>query len=143
MLGKKLSTKAESLKNVTLFADLNNKQLEAVAQLADEIPMQSGAVLAKQGGLGEEFILILNGTARVEKDDQEVRKLSAGDYFGEIAMIDGGARTASVIAESDVELLVIHVQAFNKLLDQVPELAKSMLHSLCAYIRNAESHSIH
>ena len=139
MFGKKLSSKADSLKSVKLFENLNDKQLEAIAQLADEVPMTAGTVLAKEGSLGEEFIFILNGTTRVEKDGVEIRKLSSGDYFGEIALLDGGARTASVVAESDVELLVIHVQGFNKLLDNVPELARNMLQALCSYIRSAES----
>jgi CRP-like cAMP-binding protein len=138
IFGKKLSSKAESLKSVKLFADLEDDQLEMLAQNADEVPMDSGTDLAKEGSHGEEFIFILDGTAKVEKSGEVLRELKAGDYFGEISLLDGGLRTASVTATSDVNLLVIQRRAFNNVLENIPQLSKSMLRALCEYVRSAE-----
>lgn len=143
IFGKKLSSKAKSLKSVRLFADLDHDQLETLAQNADEIPMDSGTVLAKEGSQGLEFIFILKGTAKVEKKREFVRELGAGDYFGEISLLDGGVRTATVTATSDVDLLVIQIRSFNNVLDKIPQLSRSMLRALCGYLRDAEDpHSL-
>jgi len=131
------SQKANVLKKVPLFADLNNAQLGEIAKHADEAHVKSGTVLTHQGKPGLEFVFILEGEARVEKEGQVINHMTAGDFFGEISLIDGSPRTASVITDTDSELLVIHKRSFDHLLDTVPELAKAMLRGLCQFLRRA------
>lgn len=135
---KRSSHKVDVLKNVPLFGALDDRHLELVAQQTEEVFMKAGTVLAQQGKSAQEFILILGGTARVEKDGKAIATLSEGDYFGEISLIDGGPRTATVIAETEMKLLLLHVQAFNQLLMTVPEISRSLLIALCRYLRKAE-----
>jgi len=102
------------------------------------VSIKAGKVLAKQGTIGLEFIFIVEGKAKVEKNGKVIRRLSADDYFGEISLIDGEPRTATVIAETDGTLLLVHKRSFNHLLDTIPGLQEKMLISLCKYLRRAE-----
>lgn len=87
-------------------------------------------------------MLIVDGRARVEKDGKVISRLAPGDYFGEVSLIDGGPRIATVIAETKLSLLVVHKRSFDHLLDTVPGLQKKILVSLCKYLRQAEHISI-
>jgi CRP-like cAMP-binding protein len=100
--------------------------------------MRAGDVLAQKGKLGWEFIFIVKGKAQVKKGRKVINHLASGDFFGEISLIDGEPRTATVIAESDGTLLVIHSRSFKYVLDKAPGLQKKMLVSLCRYLRLAE-----
>lgn len=138
MLLRRRSQKIDFLKKVPLFSNLSKSHLNAVAKIADQVTMNAGDVLARQGKLGGEFILIVEGKAQVEKDGEVIRHLSANDFFGEISLIDAGFRTATVTAETVMTLLVVHKVYFMHLLDTVPGLQKKMLFSLCKYLRTAE-----
>jgi CRP-like cAMP-binding protein len=100
--------------------------------------VETGKVLAQQGKTGWEFIFIVDGKARIEKDGKVIRQLSGGDFFGEIALIDGKLRTATVTAETDMTALVVHKPSFDHLLNTIPGLQKKILISLCDYLRRAE-----
>ncbi len=100
--------------------------------------MEAGKVLVQQGKTGREFIFIVEGKARVEKDGKVMRQVSKGDFFGEVALIDGESRTATVIAETDMTLLIVHKPSFDHLLDAIPGLQRKILISLCQYLRRAE-----
>lgn len=130
--------KAEPLRKVPLFKDLSRQQLELVAQNADEVRSRPGDVLVRQGHLGHEFILIVEGRARVERDGEVINHLQAGDYLGEIALIDGKPRSATVIVEEPSVLLAVQSRSFNLLLDQVPSLQRQLLITLCGRLRNCE-----
>ncbi len=138
MLLRHNSQKIDFLKKVPLFSNLSQRHLGEIAKHADQARVETGKVLAQQGRTGWEFIFIVEGKARVEKDGKVIRQLSGGNFFGEIAMIDGEPRTATVIAESDMTLLVVHKTSFNHLLDTIPGLQKKILISLCEYLRKAE-----
>jgi CRP-like cAMP-binding protein len=138
MLLRHNSQKIDFLKKVPLFSNLSQRHLGEIAKHADQVRVETGKVLAQQGKTGWEFIFIVEGKARVEKDGKVIRQLSGGNFFGEIAMIDGEPRTATVIAESDMTLLVVHKTSFNHLLDTIPGLQKKILISLCEYLRKAE-----
>ena len=138
MLLRRRSQKAELLKQVPLFSDLSKRHLNEIAKHADEAKMREGTVFAKQGRIGTEFVFIVDGKAQVEKDGKAIRRISAGDFFGEISMIDGKPRTATVTAETDGTLLVVNSRSFNHLLDTTPGLQKKVMVSLCKYLRRAE-----
>ena len=135
MLLRRRSEKAEALKKVPLFSTLNGRQLDLIAKEADEVTVQANATLARQGQLGREFLLILEGAARVERDGMELARLHPGDCFGEMSLIDGKPRIASVIAEEPVTLLVVNSRSFALLLDDVPTLRKKILITLCERLR--------
>jgi CRP-like cAMP-binding protein len=102
------------------------------------VQVERGRVLAKEGRIGWDFILVVDGKARVEKNGKLIRQLSGGDFFGEISLIDREPRTATVIAETDMSLLIVHKTSFDLLLDAIPGLQKKMLVSLCKYLRRDE-----
>jgi CRP-like cAMP-binding protein len=137
LLGR--SYKRDLLKSVPLFKDLSKRNLDEVAKYADEVRKKQGTVLAQQGSRGLEFIFIIEGEARVERDGKAINRLSANDFFGEISLIDQRPRMATVIADSDVRLLVVHARSFRQLLDTVPGLAYKIMVGLCKYLREAEA----
>ena len=138
MLLRRGSQKMELLKKVPMFSNLSQRHLREIGKYADQMKVEAGRVLAQQEKKGWEFIFIVDGNARVEKDGKVIRQLSEGDFFGEISLIDGEPRTATVTAETDMTLLVVHKSSFDHLLDTIPGLLRKILISLCSYIRRAE-----
>ena len=138
MLLRRSSQKMDLLKKVPMFSDLSQGHLREISKHADQLSAKTGNVLAEQGKIGWEFIFIVDGKARVERNGRVIRQLSEGDFLGEISLIDGEPRTATVIAETDMILLVVHKTSFDHLLDKVPGLQRKILISLCSYIRRAE-----
>src|SRR4030042_1430379 len=134
MLPHRSSQKTDLLKKVPLFSSLSQRHLKEIAKHADQVQVEKGRVLVQQGKTGWEFIFIAEGKARVEKDGKVIRQLSGGDFFGEIALIDGKPRTATVTAETDMTVLIVHKTSFDHLLDTIPGLQKKILISLCDYL---------
>ena len=138
MLLRRSSQKIDLLKKVPLFSNLSQRHLGEIAKHADQVQVERERVLAHEGKKGWEFVFVVDGRARVEKDGKFVRQLSGGDFFGEISLIDGEPRTATVVAETDMTLLIVHKTSFDHLIDTIPGLQKKMLVSLCKYLRGAE-----
>jgi CRP/FNR family transcriptional regulator/CRP/FNR family cyclic AMP-dependent transcriptional regulator len=138
MLLRRGSQKIDLLKKVPLFSNLSQRHLGEIAKHADQVQVERERVLAHEGKKGWEFVFVVDGKARVEKDGKFIRQLSGGDFFGEISLIDGEPRTATVIAETDMTLLIVHKTSFDHLIDTIPGLQKKMLVSLCKYLRGAE-----
>ena len=142
MFFSKGSQKIEVFKKVPLFSVLGGRNLKEVSKIADENQVKAGQILVQQGRGGWHFYLIAEGQARVEKNGKKIRTLGPGEFFGEISLIDREPRTASVIAESKMTVLVVSSQSFTHLLETVPGLYKDMLIALCKYIRRADQPSI-
>ena len=137
------SDKVELLQKIPLFSRLSQRQLNAVAKHADGIQVRKGAVLAKQGGHGLEAIIIVDGRARVQADGKAIAELTAGDVVGEMSVIDGKPRSATVIAETPMSLLVLHRRDFVSLLETVPGLERKLLVTLCERVRRADQALTH
>jgi CRP-like cAMP-binding protein len=116
------NAKVELIKGVPLFSQLDRKHLDEVAAIADEIDLRQGKELTVEGNPGREFMVIVEGEASVRRGDQEVNRLSAGDFFGEIALVRQEPRTATVVAETPVRVLVITDRSFRTLLDHNPDI---------------------
>ena len=116
-----------ALKDIPIFSELSKKELRAVEQLMTSVTMDEGSVLTKQGEPGREFMIITAGTARVDIDDQTVAHLAAGDFLGELAVISGTPRTATVTATSTVSIEVLNRREFMSLLDQSAALGRKIL----------------
>ena len=138
MLLRRNSQKIDPLKKVPLFSNLSQRHLREISKHVDEVQVKREWVLAREGKKGWEFIFVVDGKARVEKNGKLIRQLSRGDFFGEISLIDGEPRTATVIAETEMTLLIVHKTSFDHLIDTIPDLQKKMLVSLCQYLRRAE-----
>lgn len=118
------------IRNLPMFAAYNKQELEEIDRLTDEVSVAAGRTIMAEGELGQEFALILSGEADVIRDGKVVATLSTGDYFGEVALLDSVARTASVVARTDMELEVLDRRGFNTFLDDLPQLSRSMLRGL-------------
>ncbi len=139
MLLRRKSDKIDVLKDVPLFRGLSQRHLGYIATNADEVEQKAGQELTRQGALGREFLLILKGNARVERDGKVIARLGPGDFFGEMSLIDCQPRSASVIAETPITLLVVSSQCFSALLDTVPGLQRKILAGLCERLRAADT----
>jgi CRP/FNR family cyclic AMP-dependent transcriptional regulator len=108
------------LRGVPLFADLDERSLQAVAILAHEAAFKAGDVLMVEGGVGDAFYVIVDGTIRVEQGDRTVRSLTAGGFLGEIALVEQRPRTATATCVTDVRLFELRAHEFERLLDSLP-----------------------
>jgi CRP/FNR family transcriptional regulator, cyclic AMP receptor protein len=122
--------KVELLKRVPLFADCSKSELRALARSTDEIDLREGTVMTREGRPGREFFVLIEGTARVTKDGQEVAELKGGDWFGEIALITNRPRTATVTATSAVDVLVLTDRRFRTVVETMPTIALKVLSSV-------------
>jgi CRP/FNR family transcriptional regulator, cyclic AMP receptor protein len=119
--------KVELISNVPLFERLSKHELEQVASVADEIDLAEGKELTREGEPGREFFVLLEGTADVTQDGERVNSLGSGDFFGEIALISDGPRTATVTATSPIRTLVVTRRSFQRLVEEMPEIQRNVL----------------
>jgi len=115
------------LKQVPLFQQLSHRELARLAAIADEIDVPAGRALTREGLPGKEFVVLAEGIADVERDGEVVGTLGPGDYFGEIALVTGEPRTATVTTRSPSRLLVFTAPAFRSLLDRAPQLRRRVV----------------
>lgn len=117
----------EQLAQVPLFEGLSKKELKLVSQLATPLQEPAGAVLVREGAVGHEFIIVLEGEIEVRKGDRVVATHGPGSYVGEIALLDHRPRTATVVAKTPVSIEVIGQREFAGLLAEVPEITQKLL----------------
>lgn len=122
--------KIELIKRVPLFSRCTKKELAAIAGEADELVVPEGRTLARQGATGSEFVVIVEGSAEVRKNGRKINRLGAGDFIGEIALISGAARTATVTTTSEARILVLNDRGFRRLTKEIPSLQASVLRAL-------------
>jgi CRP/FNR family cyclic AMP-dependent transcriptional regulator len=115
-----VTDKLAILRRVPLFADLDDRSLQAVAVLAREQHHKAGDVLMLEGEPGDEFSVIVDGTIRIERGGRTIRSMTPGGFLGEIALFERRPRTATATAESDVTLLVLRQHEFDRLLETMP-----------------------
>jgi CRP-like cAMP-binding protein len=131
-------SKEDQLRKVPLFGQLDKKHLAEIARIADRVDVPAGEALVKQGEYGSQFVMILEGQARVEQDGVVINRLSPDDFFGEIAIIANRPRMASVIAETPMKVLAVHKSYFDDLLANTPGLWKEIAVALCDYITSKD-----
>lgn len=134
--------KLEHLGNVKMFSSLNKRELGLVARASDVITVPPGTEIVVEGQTGHEFYLILSGAATVKRGGRRIATLGAGQYFGEMALLDRGPRSATIVSEGVVELIVIGQREFLALLDRVPAVAHKLLVSMAARLREADSKAL-
>lgn len=116
----------DELRSVPLFSGLSDHELLWVLRTAGAESFAPGATIIREGDIGGDFFMLTEGTVKVTVDGAEVATLGAGSYFGEIALIDGGARTATITTTTPVSSLKLAPTAFLSTLDREPMLARSI-----------------
>ena len=130
--------KIERLQEVPIFRHCTRRQLRAIARITGVFDAPASSVLTRTGEPGREFFLILDGTARVEISPRKRGKMGPGDFFGEMSLLDGEPRSATVVAETGLRMLVIDGKHFWELLKEVPELTYTIMATLSRRVRQAE-----
>jgi CRP/FNR family transcriptional regulator, cyclic AMP receptor protein len=133
----------ERLRSVPLFSEFGEKELQRVAAIVKEVSFPAGKVIAKQGETGVGFHMIVEGEATVSVDGVDHATLGPGSYSGEISLIDGGPRSATVTAKTDLNTVSLTSWDFNALLEEFPELSRTLLKQLCRRLRDVEQSISH
>jgi len=131
----------ERLAEIPLFAGLSKKELRRISGLATRLEEPAGKVLTKEGQQGYEFIIVLEGEVEVRQGGQVIAKRGAGDYFGEIALLDNRPRTATVVATTPVVIEVIERREFLGLVAEVPEIAQTIMATMAQRLAELEGES--
>ena len=126
------------LKEVPIFEGCSQRQLQRVARIARILDAPAGTVLTRVGDPGDEFFLILDGTVSVDVAAGGPVPLRPGAFFGEMSLLDGGPRSATVVTDTPVRLLVINRENFSVLRREVPDLTQILLVTLSRRVRQAE-----
>jgi CRP-like cAMP-binding protein len=122
--------KIDLISKAPLFARCSKKELAEIASIADEIDLREGKEMTRQGAPGREFFVILDGTADVRKNGRKINTLKSGDFFGEIALVSRSPRTATVVATSPIDALVITDRSFRRLIEHSPQIQAKVLEAL-------------
>jgi CRP-like cAMP-binding protein len=117
-----MADKLDVLRTVPLFADLEDRSLQAVAILAREVSFKAGEVFMLEGEIGDGFYVILDGTVRIDRGERTIRSMTAGGFLGEIALLEKRPRTATATAVTDVTALELKHHEFERLLDSMPAI---------------------
>ncbi len=122
--------KVEALKRAPLFAELSKKELTMLASATDDLALDPGTVLCREGRIGTEFFVIVDGDAEVTQGDKKVATLSGGDFVGEIALLTETKRTATVKATTPLRCFVLTQSAFRRVLADSPSVQVKVMKSL-------------
>src|SRR5262245_40543532 len=135
--------KLRLLSGVSLFSSCAKHELKQIAELVDDIEAPRGRTLIREGDPGAEFFVVVEGSATVTRHGHKVATIGPGSFFGELALLDQGPRTATVTADTDMHLLVLTSRAFSVLLYDVPSVSRGILRGMAERLRSAESTPTH
>lgn len=135
--------KIDLLRTVPLFAGLDDRELERVSTLADIVDLPADRPLMTQGQQGWEMFIVVSGSARIERDGQSLGERGPGEVLGEIALLDGGPRTATVTLSQQSRLLVVARREFQSLMDEFPEIRLRVLEAVAHRLRSLDPDGIH
>jgi CRP-like cAMP-binding protein len=126
------------LERVPIFSGFTEGELRRVAELSTILEIRAGTVVTQMGGAGESFFVIIDGTVAVRTPVGVGGQLQPGDFFGEMSLLDGEPRSATITATTEVRLLVVDRVHFWRLLDETPELIRRILTVLSRRVRRLE-----
>jgi CRP/FNR family transcriptional regulator, cyclic AMP receptor protein len=129
----------DRLAAVPLFAACTERELHEISRLATELDVPAGKALVTEGEPGHEFLIVIEGRATATAHGVPIATFGPGDFFGEMALLDNGPRSATVIADTPMHLAVVSQSEFNGLLDTVPVLSRRVLAGLAARIRELDA----
>ncbi len=131
--------KALDLKTIWLFSSCTASELRKIRSSLDEVEVPAGKMLVEEGRIGMEFFIIVSGVAAVTREGKKVATLGPGGHFGELALLDRRPRSASIVSETEMDLLVLSQRQFNSLLTSVPTISRKMLAAMASRLREADA----
>lgn len=134
----KYDPKIERLATIAPFRRCTRQQLRELAKLTTELDAERGAVLCREGDVGRECFFVRDGQATVTIAGDEIATLGPGSIVGELALLDGGPRVATVTAATDMRLVVLSRPEFNQVLADMPVVSRRILESVGARLRAAD-----
>ncbi|MCW2497418.1 cyclic nucleotide-binding domain-containing protein [Jatrophihabitans sp.] len=138
-MGRNDDTVLARLADIAVFRHCSKKELHEVTRLSTEVTVPEGRTLTTEGERGHEFAIVLSGTASVSRGGAVIATLAAGDHYGEMALLDDGPRTATIVATSPMSLAVVGRAEFGQLLEDVPALAVSILRGMARRLRELDA----
>jgi CRP/FNR family cyclic AMP-dependent transcriptional regulator len=132
----------DHLSQVPLFSALSRKELALVGKRAEDVVVPAGKVLVSEGDTGNQFFVIMSGTAKLSRRGRKIATLGPGDSFGELALLDKHPRNATAVAETPMELVVIGQREFAGLIDDVPGFARKLLAAMAGRLRVADQSDV-
>jgi CRP-like cAMP-binding protein len=122
--------KVEALKRTPLFEGLSKKELAKLARVTEDLQVEPGTVLCREGKLGREFFVVVDGEAEVTKDGKRIATRKGGEFFGEIALITTTKRTATVTATTRLRCFILARGDFRRVLDENPAVQRKVMEAL-------------
>lgn len=129
------TTTTDAIRAVPLFRGMTERSIEAIVELAQVAAFETGTPLTREGERADSFLVLTAGTATVTQGGRRIRTLGPGDFLGEIALIDGGPRTATVTADSALEAIVIDREGFGRLMNEFPVVRLDLVTALTQRLR--------
>jgi CRP-like cAMP-binding protein len=126
------------LAQVPLFSGLSRRHLRHIADEAEEVSFREGETIVKAGESGGDFFVVLEGEVRVVRGSRTVARMGPGEFFGEISLLDGGPRTATVVAETPVLAVRVSKRSFDRVVTREPSVAAKILAVVARRLREAE-----
>jgi len=136
-----MAEKVELLERVPLFAGMSRDQLEELSGIVHEVDVHPGHVLTHEGRHEGYFFVVVDGSVGIERGGQVINTLGPGDFLGEIALLDGGPRTATATAETPCRLLSLMPEQFHQLLEDLPTVQTAVLKSVAEHLRKVDNES--
>ncbi|MFZ0665123.1 MAG: cyclic nucleotide-binding domain-containing protein [Acidimicrobiales bacterium] len=134
-------SKGIDLGEIWLFSACPANQLRMIRKAVEEVEVPAGVVLCEEGTVGREFFYIVEGTATIKRGGRRVTSLGPGRYFGELSLLDRLPRSATIVSDTPMKLLVLEQRQFNGLLDSMPGMARKLLVAMSERLREADKRS--
>jgi CRP-like cAMP-binding protein len=132
-------TYLDHLAAIPILSALSRKELQRVSRASDEVTVEAGHDLVRQGDIGREMFLVVDGTASVRRNGRKIATAGPGSAIGELSLLDKGPRTATITADTECKVLVLGAREFAGVLDEVPGLAHKLLASLASRVRELDT----
>lgn len=130
--------KVQLLSKVPLFTECSQRELSRIASLADEIEVDKGTVLTKEGLPGRECFVVSEGKAKATLRGKKLASYGTGDVFGEMSLLDNEPRSATITAESDMVLFVVDSRSFWGLCEEAPSVTRKIMKAIAQRLRRVE-----
>ena len=134
--------KLELLAGVPLFSGVDRDGLEEIARIVDEVDVSEGTILTHEGRHEGYFFVVVSGVVRIERGGRTINTIGAGDFLGEIALLDGGPRTATATAVLPCRLLSLTNERFHQLLDTSPAIRTAIWEAVGQRLRAIDAESV-
>jgi len=137
-----MDEKLELLRRVPLFAELDNAALTELAKITEEVETKPGTVITHEGRYEGYFFVVVSGSVKIDRGGRAINLLAPGDFLGEVALLDGGPRTATATTQEPTTLLKITNDAFFELVDRSPSVRTAVLAAAGARLRAMERDTV-